>query len=711
MKRLPFVLLVVVMTIAFFAFRSKIEAKANPPGKYEQILRLVGQMLTGAHYSPKKVDDAFSQNVFYKYLDEIDPEKNIFLKGDVDSLFNLYGKRIDDEINGAPVQSFIGISKVFNNRIKDQELWTTELLSKPFDFTVNETVNLDGEKLSFSLDQQERKELWRKKLKYMTLERYVDLLDERETNKTKKGYVVKNDAQIEKDARVKTDTLIQRVFNRYKIKFTDEDKFNVFVNAITTTMDPHTEFFPPIDKRYFDEQMSGVFYGIGAGLQYSEGNIKITSINVGSPAAKSGVLQAGDIITKVAQGDGEPVELMGYFVQDAVKLIRGKEGSVVTLTVKKPNGLVKVVKLKREKIENDVDTYARSAVIKDSANNTKIGIIYLPEFYVTFNDPKGRRSYTDVAKEIEKLKAEKVDGIVMDLRYNGGGSLYDVVQMVGLFIDKGPIVQVKDRNNRPQVLKDEDPNVLYTGPLAVMVNELSASASEIFAAAIQDYGRGVVIGSTSTYGKGTVQRNIGLDDKKIFTFDESDIGTIKLTLQKFYRVNGGSTQLKGVASDIVLPDALEYLKLREKDNVDALVYDEIPKADFMPWKNAYTIKQIEEISNRRIAADSIFSIIKRNSEWLSVQNDKSYPLNIVEYRKEKKDAKAKSSQIESLVKLRNKLTVSLLASEINKYNDDKNKQDRIKQWLKGLSEDIYLDQAVKVVSDMINLDLIAKSKS
>ena len=417
----------------------------------------------------------------------------------------------------------------------------------------------------------------------------------------------------------------------------------------------------------------------------------------------------GDIIIRVAQGEGPNVDLLGFGVQDAVKLIRGKEGSIVNLTIKKPDATLKTVKLKRERIEN-VETFARSAIIKDSINNAKIGIIYLPEFYADFNNPNGRRSYNDVAVEVEKLKAEKVDGIIMDLRWNGGGSLIDVVNMVGLFIDKGPIVQVKDRNNRPQIFNDRDEGVKYSGPLAVMVNEFSASASEIFAAAIQDYGRGVIIGSTSTFGKGTVQRQIGLDQKSGITLDESDLGSVKLTMQKFYRVSGGSTQLKGVVSDIVLPTQIEALKLREKDNDYALPYDEISKTNYKPWGSAYDLNQIRQMSNARIANDSVFRIIKSNSEWISSEDDKSSSLNIDDYRKEKKIIKGKSDQVNAVLKLKKKMPVSVLPQEKDKYKNDPVRQDRINQWLKGMSEDIYLNQSVKVIEDMIGLDNLAKNK-
>lgn len=705
MKRLPFVLLLIVAGF-FVAFRTIGAGTSDPPTKYEEILRMVGEMLTQAHFSPQDIDDKFSEKVFDKYISGLDPEKTFFLQSDVDALRAKYGKSIDEEIKGGKVEFFLEAGKVFRTRMEEANKMATSLLAQPFHYNVDEEVQMDPAKIGYTKTEAERQERWRKKIKFMSLERYVDLLDAREKNKGTEGFTVKNDTELEKEAREKTKKVTDRVFERYRFKFSDDDMFSIFVNAITTIMDPHTEFFPPVDKRYFDEEMSGTFYGIGASLQYDEGTIKITSVVTGSPAFKSGEIQVGDVIMKVAQGKtAEPVELIGYLVTDAVKLIRGKEGSEVTLTLKRKDGTIKVVTLKREKIENDLDTYARSAVVKEG--NSKIGYIYLPEFYAHFDDPNGRRSYIDVAREVQKLKDEKVDGIVIDLRNNGGGSLYDVVQMAGLFIDEGPIVQVKDKDNKPSVLKDKDKSVLYSGPLAVMVNEFSASASEIFAAAIQDYGRGVIIGSTSTYGKGTVQRNIGID-KNGFSFSNSELGSVKLTLQKFYRINGGSTQLRGVSSDIVLPDQYEYLKVREKDDENALPWDEISKSPYTGWNGGYDLKTIQQLSAQRLQRDSTFRMIQRNTQWLSKENDKTYSLQLDKYRKEQKAIRETVSQTEKLMKLKQEIAVDPLTGEADKWAADKNKQERFNQWLKNLRQDIYLDQAVKVVNDVINQQNLAR---
>ncbi|QEC54524.1 carboxy terminal-processing peptidase [Flavisolibacter ginsenosidimutans] len=706
MKRLPIVLALVLAGV-FFAFRSQGKTNTLPPGKYEKILQIVGAILTQGHYEPKTFDDDFSRKIFNKYFEDLDPEKNIFLQADVKSL-DKYSTTIDEEVKGAaPVTFFKEAGKIFDVRIKEAEAYYKEILAKPFDFTKDETYNADADKKPFPATEAARKEEWRKYLKYLTLQRYADLLDSRESSKGKEGAINKTDAELEKEARDKVSAAMARTFDRYHNKFTEEDKFDVFVNTITEMEDPHTEFMPPLDKRYFDETMSGKFYGIGAQLQYDEGNIKIASILPGGPAQKSGQVEAGDIIVRVAQGKEAPVELSGFTVQDAVKLIRGKKDTEVKLTLRKKDGTLKTIDLVRDEIVQD-EAYVRSVVINEGSQKT--GYIYLPEFYADFNEMNGVRSGMDVAKEVNKLKAEGVDGIVIDLRNNGGGALYDVIQIAGLFIDQGPVVQVRDRQGKPQVMKDRDEGVVYDGPLVVMVNEMSASASEILAAAIQDYGRGVIIGSTSTYGKGTVQRTIGLDPESNFSNQNSELGSLKLTLQKFYRISGGSTQQRGVQPDIVVPDYLERLKIRERDNPYSLPYDEISKATYNKWKAGYNLDVVKQAASTRIAADTTFKRIQDASVYVGKQNDKAYSLQLDKYRQDQKQIRDAIKRIDNLTKLQKPLATSFLKVDESKYvSADKDKNERYKQWLSGVSKDVYVDQAVKVIKDIVSQQNLAKS--
>lgn len=687
----------------------------NPPTKYEKIFKQVAEMLEDNHYSPQKIDDKFSKSIFKKFLSNLDPDKNIFLQSDIREL-KKYENLIDDELHGAPIQFFAATNTIYQKRLAEVSVYYKEILANPFSYTTDETVIVDGDKLDWAVSEAVRKDNWRKKLKYLSLERYADLLDSREQNKTTEGYVVKTDAELEKDARTKVTAAMTRTFDRLKIKFNEEERFNMLVNTITSTMDPHTTFFPPVEKRYFDEQMSGRFYGIGASLKAEDGNIKINTLVTGSPAWKSQQITVGDVVMKVGQGSEEPVDLTGFDVEDAVKLIRGKKNTEVKLFLKKGDGSIKMVSMIRDEIVTD-ETFARSLVINE--NNKKIGYIFLPEFYADWERPNGARSAMDVAREIIKLKEQNVDGIIMDLRNNGGGSLYDVVQMVGFFIEDGPIVQVKDRDGNPNVLRDRDKTVLYDGPLAVMVNEFSASASEIFAAAIQDYNRGIIIGSTSTYGKGTVQRNISLEGDNIGPFTtgsnvgggQAELGTVKLTLQKFYRINGGSTQLKGVTPDIVIPDQFEYLKYREKDNPDALPWDEIQKASYNPSKTWYNGSAVKQMSGERINSNPQFIAIKETVAKLEKMNDKVYSLNMAKYRAEQKEIKAAIKKIEEVNKsMPQELNLTLLPNDEKKLAADNDKLERRKQWMKSLSKDIYLDESVKVVDDMIKQTAIAKAK-
>jgi carboxyl-terminal processing protease len=698
-KRSIPVVSVLVFAGLFAAFRSLGFGDGTPPTRYEKILHNVGEMLSEIHFSPKKIDDNFSKEIFKKYLqsDKVDPQKNIFLASDIQAL-KKYETTIDDEIRGGAIQFVPAVTEIYKKRLLETEQIYKTLLAQPFDFSKDETANLDPDKIDFPANEAERKEMWRKRMKYLVLDRYADLIDAREKEKGKEGYVAKTDAQLEQDARERVMKIMDRSYERLKSHFDDDERFNEFVVTITESMDPHTTFFPPVEKRYFDEQMSGRFFGIGASLREEEGNIKIATLLTGSPAWKSGQVNVGDIILKVAQGSGDPVDLTGFFVEDAVKIIRGQKGTEVKLTLKKADGSVKTVPLIRDEIVQD-ETFARSAVV--NTEKGKIGFIYLPEFYADFDNPKGARCSEDVRKEIIKLKEQKVDGIIMDLRNNGGGSLYDVVQMVGLFIEDGPIVQVKDRDGKPQIYRDRDKSVLYDGPLAVMVNEFSASASEIFAAAIQDYGRGVIIGSTTTYGKGTVQRNIGLDKTMGIAEANSDLGTVKLTLQKFYRINGGSTQLRGVSSDIVLPDVFEFSPLREKNNPDALPWDEIQKADFANWRYSLDLNPIKKASNQRIDNNTSFTQIRKSAEWLSKQNDKVYTLNLAKYQEEQKQIRAAVKQIETMSKLSKELDVEPIAADVKKLEYDSGKTDRFNQWIKNLKSDIYLNEAVNVTNDMV----------
>ncbi len=682
----------------------------DPKTKYEKVLRNVGIVLEQGHYQPKKIDDKFSREVLKKFEEELDPDKYIFIQPDIDS-FKKYENVIDDEIHGnAPLKSFYAVSNIYLKRIDEVAASYKEMLKLPFDFNKDEYLQTDGDKRNYPSSVAERNEYGRKRLKYLVLVRYVDLQEQRDSSKNKDS-AYKPDSSLKRESMEIVARQMNRYFETLKNHNSLDDLFSTFVNCITSSMDPHTSYMAPVDKRSFDEMLSGTFYGIGAQLQEKDGKITIASLITGMPAWKTNEITPGDEIIKVGEGDAAPVDVTGYAVTDAVKLIRGEtRGSIVKLTLKKADGTIKVVPIIRDKISLD-DTFARSAVINN--NGHKIGYIYLPEFYANFDDPSARRSATDVAKEVEKLKAAHVEGIVMDLRGNGGGSLQDVVDMVGLFVKGGPVVQVKGRDGAPSVLADKDKNVLYTGPLAVMVDELSASASEIFAAAIQDYHRGIIIGSSSTYGKGTVQRSVSLDpqsENPFFSHPNEGLGDVKLTFRKFYRINGGATQLKGVVPDIIIPDRLENAKLREKDNPDALHWDEIPKANYTVWNPGYSYAPVIASVNADITNNKDFKGIRNQVSLLDKYRNGETPLDIVKYKEMQKSINNAAKELDKYSLSPTTLQVHSLPVDSSAMDSDSMKVARQVQFIKSIGKDIYIDETVKVLEKVIGVEQLAERK-
>lgn len=692
-KGLPF-LLVLVFSIVFFAFKYS-AGVTSPDARQQQLLMAIGNILEQKHYDPQAIDDDFSRKVFKEVIQNTDPEKNILLKEDINAL-KVYETKIDDEIHGAPLDFYPAVSAIYFKRVDDIIAIYKDILSRPFDFTTNEQVQMNPDKLDFPANNAERIARWKYKLKYATLTRYADLQDQRAKANAKDSMATKTDAQLEKMSRERVLSALDRFYTRIKTKLTPNEQFNAFINTITQIMDPHTEYFPPVEKRAFDEEMTGRFYGIGAQLKQQDGETVVVSLVTGSPAWKSKEVDVNDVITKVGQGTNEPVDVTGFELEDVVKLIRGNKGAEVRVTFKKADGTTKVVSLLRDEIVQD-EIFARSTIINDG--DKKIGYIFLPEFYADYQRPDGNKCSEDVAAEVVKLKAEHVDGIILDLRNNGGGSLYEVVRMVGLFIPSGPVVQVRDRDGKPQSLNDDDQSVLYDGPLAVMVNELSASASEIFAAAIQDYKRGLIIGSTSTFGKGTVQKTLPLGKPTDFMTGETEYGALKLTFEKFYRVNGGSTQIKGVSSDVVIPDTYEYLKLREKENPDALKWDEVPAANYGLLMNPDAFSKMAKEANILIANDSAYNVIKKNTLLLSKMSDAETNLGLKGYKETQAIIRNLVKADDSMGRLAAPMDMKFMNVDKNKYYDnaDTSKALRYQEWLKYMQSDKYISTAVKVL--------------
>ncbi|MCC7301605.1 MAG: carboxy terminal-processing peptidase [Bacteroidia bacterium] len=662
------------------------------------MLNLVTSSLNSVHYSPKNYSDDFSEKLFDMYLERLDYSKKFLLQEDVHQL-KKYRLLLDDELKAGTVNFFDQSHTLMQNRVKQSEVYYKEALEKPFSFNGDDAIETDPKKLLYPETTAQMKAAWYTAMKYQVMLRLAQMIEDEEKKDSTKKFDLNSPrfAELEKEAREKVGKTNADYFSRL-MKINRYDRYYIYLNCIANLYDPHTEFFPPKDKKNFDIQMSGQLEGIGAQLNERDGAIKVASIVPGSPSWKQGQLKAGDIITKVAQGANEPVDITAMRLDDAIELIRGKKGTEVRLTVKKPDGSILVIPIIRDVVVLE-ETYARSAVIEQG--NKKIGFIHLPGFYADFTKANGRNCSKDMKLELEKLSKDKVDGIVIDLRNNGGGSLQDVIRIMGYLIPKGPVVQVMQRDKKiPQVYGDDDPNVIYSGPLAIMVNENSASASEILAAAVQDYGRGVIIGSKSTFGKGTVQQFVNLDEYLLPQFDSiAPVGAVKLTIQKFYRVNGGSTQLKGVEPDIVLPDVYKYITDGEKDMEYPLSWDEVRKADYSRWNASPNIQQLRTKSDARVKDEPRFRLIGEWAEQLKKERDITrYSLNLAQYLKERKMEKEQNKKYDKITEEK-EMKISYASADRLLIESDSTKNDRHKEWHKSLKKDVYVWETLNVLGD------------
>jgi len=665
--------------------------------KNKIVLDIVMSGLNNAHYSPVDINDDFSSKFFDLYLERLDYNKKFLLQADIEKL-KKYKTEIDDQINYGTFQYFELCNEIILKRIEEKEQWYKEMLDKPFNYTVDESYETDPDKLKFAQNETQLKQEWQKYLKYQALYRLSEMLDDQEKIKAAKdtsAKVISYDS-LELSARKKVLKLTDDWFKRLK-KFNKKDRFASYINTITALYDPHSEFFPPKEKKKFDQSMSGQLEGIGARLQQKDDYIKVTEIVVGSPSYKQGDLKSGDLIIKVAQGPNEPVDIVGMDIDDAIELIKGKKGTEVRLTVKKTDGTIKVIPIIRDIIQLD-ETFAHSAILENGKN--KVGYVKLPTFYTDFTRNGARRCAEDIKQEVIKLKKEQVNGIIIDLRDNGGGSLQEVVNMGGLFIEKGPIVQVRKKNGVTEELKDYDESKIYDGPLAIMVNRNSASASEILAAAMQDYKRAVVLGSQS-FGKGTVQSFLDLDNYLLPQFDTiKPLGSVKVTMQKFYRINGGTTQLRGVEPDIALPDPYSMIETGEKELDYPMPWDEIKKAIYEPY-TFLNYSKIKKNSDDRIKKSKSFQLIQEEAREIKAKKDDSkYSLVLDKYRKEQSTLKENNKKYDELQKEIKGFEVKLLKVDEDAMKNDSTKILREKNWVKSLKKDVYLHEASYVIGDM-----------
>lgn len=665
--------------------------------------------LENLHYKPVVMDDEFSEKVYDLYVNKrLDFNKKFLLQSDVDQLAR-YRRNLDDEIlSGSGKFELYQLSvDILNKRIKEREAWYKELLAQPFDYAKEEEFESDYEKAKFSANEAESKDEWRRMLKYQVIARIDDALIRQEKAKEKNDTTVKilSFDSLEVDARRKVLKANNNYFKRLN-KVKERERFATYLNCITGIYDPHTEYFAPVDKKRFDEVMSGQFEGIGARLmQQDNGIIKITEIVPGSPSERQGELKKDDEIHKVAQGEGKPIDVTTMDIDDAILLIKGKKGTEVRLTVKKPDGTFKTIPIIRDIIETEEETYPKSSVIMNGKKKT--GYIYLPTFYADFTKTGAHKCAADMRKEIEKLKAQNITALIVDLRNNGGGSLQEVVEMAGLFISKGPVVQVKGKNDMSMVMEDYNPDIAWNGPLAIMVNRNSASASEILAAAMQDYKRAVIVG-TPSFGKGTVQVFVDLDQQLIPQLDSiKPLGQVKMTTQKFYRINGGATQLKGVTPDVVLPDPYDLFETGEKDMEHPLQWDEMAKANYSNF-TYIDYDKIKKLSEQRVKANATFKLIEAEAKELKAKKDDSkYNLALEKYRAEQKELREQNKKYDNLKKEIKDFTVELLKVDTDRIASDTAHLGRKNRWAKNLAMDVYVHETANILADMKSGDVAA----
>lgn len=692
---LLFSFLIVTFLVAAFQ-QPRVDSAQKEAVLMRTILSFMGQL----HFQPKEVDDQFSQELYDLYLDGLDGDHRLLTKQDLKQL-EPYRKQLDDQVQVGDYEFFeISLELVTASLEKTQTMYR-EILAEPFNFNEKEEIELDADKRGYAKNDQELREYWRRYLKYQTLLR----LNEKLENQEEAGEEVAKQSYEELEQEAREDVL--EVFDGYYerlFKIKREDRLSYYLNSVTHLFDPHSDYLQPFDKEQFTIRFSGRLEGIGARLQSDGDYTKVVDIVVGGPAWKGKELTENDVIVKVAQDGEEPVDITGMGLDDVVQLIRGPKGTKVTLTVKKVDGTMQKVTIVRDVVILE-EGFAKSLILDGVEADERIGYIYLPRFYADWENPDGRFCSDDVAREIEKLKEEKVDGIILDLRNNGGGSLPEVVEMSGLFIEKGPIVQVKSRERNPEVMSDMDPQVQYNGPLVVMVNSLSASASEILAAALQDYGRAVIVGSKSTYGKGTVQRFYNLDRVVRGLDDIKPLGEIKLTTQKFYRINGGSTQLRGVEPDIVLPDEYHFIKTGEREQDYPMEWTEIAPVDFE--QNVYRVRGLDQFqtsSQERIQSSPVFSEIYEEARRLKEQRDESsYSLRLEDFQQMMEYRELKSQEFSNLFDSVVIPGVTNLETDLPSIHADESKKARNDDWIKMVSKDVYIRETLHVMHDMLTL--------
>jgi len=670
--------------------------KKEDPEKDKVLIIVLKNILTRGHYVVKDLNDSFSEQVFKTFIDGLDPSKRYFTQDDIKE-FSKYKYQIDNQLLNDDLSFYNLVYNCFLERVKKAKSYYGGILDKPFDYTKEETIDLDYEKLPFAKNYNELIDNWRKQLKLQTLDKIQEQTAlEKDTHKKDKNYIVKSFATLEKEARAEVLKSMDELYIRIE-ELEHEDWFSTYLNAIVSGFDPHTTYMQPNVKEVFDQNISGKVEGIGARLQKKGIYTQIFELVSGGPAWKQGELEEGDIILKVAQGDKEPLNIVGMRLDDAIKFIKGPKGTEVRLTIKKKiDGTIQEIAIIRDVVELG-ETFVKSSVVMK--NNKKYAIIDLPSFYIDFSDENFRDSAKDMEKEIERLKSEDVEGLIIDLRNNGGGSLKTAIEISGLFIDEGPIVQVQYRGENPVIKRDTDPKIQWDKAVVVLVNEFSASASEIFAAAMQDYKRAVILGGNQTYGKGTVQNILPIN--QFYPKYDKDLGFLKMTIQKFYRINGGSTQREGVYSDIAMPTRLSYLKNGERDLEGALDWDKVAQADYKQANSYANFGDVVYNSKQRIASNEKFIKINEYAKWLKENQDNaSFSLNYEKFIKENEAKEKEAKKFTAVFEFKSDVTYTSPKYELALVKENKDLESKRAAWHKNLTKDIYISEALNVLSEL-----------
>ena len=698
---------VITLLLLFLVFRSTLLLGA--PGGFNEdekptiISDVILYSIEKLHYEKVEINDAFSEKLYDEFISQVDYMKWFLTDDDLKEL-KAYRKKLDDMLY---VSDFDFCREVFRRvdaNIAEIGDWIDIFLKEPLDYDTDETFESDPEKRRFPSGKKELKAVWKQVTAMNIINRYLEILAEQ--NMDDEGYFSYDnidfsfDPDIEKEAREKAAHSLEWILSRYD-EMDAQERIYLYLNSVIRLLDPHSLYFPPKLKEDFDLEMSGTFEGIGAILQEAEGYIKVESIVPGGPSWRTKKLEAEDLILKVAEEGQPPVELINMPLDDAVTLIRGKKGSIVNLTVKKPDGRIMVIPIERDVVIIE-ESYLKYTILEDKETGKRYGYIYLPKFYRDFYDVNGRNSSDDMKKALIDLQKRGIQGLILDVRDNGGGALEDAINVAGLFIRTGPVVQVKSRSGTPEIDYDRDDDVYYTGPLVVMVNTFSASASEIVAGALQDYKRAVIVGTGHSFGKGTVQNIVDIDRIVNPLYASlKPFGAVKVTMQKFYRITGESNQYKGVEPDINLPGIYDEIDVGERNFDNALKWDRVKPLEYEPWSLfSYDVGQLRRKSHERVKENPYFSMIRDEAALIKQTREESLlPLNLEREFEIRRDINKEIDRVdEAYDNMKNdRFTVLRDASMSRSGNST---EELYEEWLNDVGKDAYIIESFGIVKDM-----------